>query len=78
MTMKRGCCSRAITALIIDCSPIRVPKWLEGYLRENGQLFLKSISVCKDDDEVEYLHSSIQASTTGVDEPSDNGVEDEG
>ncbi|KAK0153869.1 Mediator of RNA polymerase II transcription subunit 19-A [Merluccius polli] len=30
MAMKRGCCSSATTALIIDCRPVRVPKWLDG------------------------------------------------
>lgn len=30
ITMNRGCWSRANAALIIDCMPVRVPKWLTG------------------------------------------------
>lgn len=30
MAMKRGCCSSAMTALIMDWRPVSVPKWLDG------------------------------------------------
>lgn len=32
MAMKSGCWSRANTALMRDCRPVSVPKWLEGNL----------------------------------------------
>lgn len=40
MAMKSGCWSRANTALMRDCRPVSVPKWLEGNLsmrRGGGQ-----------------------------------------
>ena len=30
--MNSGCWSKAKAALIIDCMPVSVPKWLAGYL----------------------------------------------
>lgn len=32
MTIKSGCWSRANTALMSDCRPVSVPKWLDGNL----------------------------------------------
>lgn len=32
MARKRGCCSRANTALTRDCMPVRLPNWEEGKL----------------------------------------------
>ena len=33
MARKRGCCSRANTALTRDCMPVRLPNWEDGYLQ---------------------------------------------
>lgn len=32
MARNRGCCRRAKSALTSDCSPVRLPNWVEGYL----------------------------------------------
>lgn len=33
MARNRGCCRRAKSALTRDCSPVRLPNWVEGYLQ---------------------------------------------
>lgn len=38
MARNRGCCRRAKSALTRDCSPVRLPNWVEGYLQGNRQL----------------------------------------
>lgn len=37
MARNRGCCRRAKSALTRDCSPVRLPNWVEGYLQGNRQ-----------------------------------------
>lgn len=32
MARNSGCCRRAKSALTRDCSPVRLPNWVEGYL----------------------------------------------
>lgn len=38
MARNRGCCRRAKSALTRDCSPVRLPNWVEGYLPGNREL----------------------------------------
>lgn len=38
MARNRGCCRRAKSALTRDCSPVRLPNWVEGYLQKTDSL----------------------------------------
>lgn len=38
MAKNSGCCRRAKSALIRDCSPVRLPNCVEGYLLEQVRL----------------------------------------
>lgn len=60
--MKRGCCRRAKRALINDCSPVKLPNWVEGYLSTKKATALLCVTLTAHISQVR-LHSQPSNST---------------